>query len=151
MCCHRSFAGGGWSCPLHVCLDERTSWVPGVPSLRAVEEAVPAVSKVSNAAELLLSALSLPAITNFTILTYHPLFCRSDSIDKLISNLHVTDDERRRLVNTCMDPGLMSTMLDFLYRDDHVDSVPPMLQVTPPLNPAGMQPIQVFWLYIHSK
>ena len=29
---------------------------------------------------------------------------RSESIDKLISNLHVTEDERRRLVNTRIDP-----------------------------------------------
>lgn len=55
---------------------------------------------------------------------------RSESIDKLISNLHVTEDERRRLVNTRIDPALMSEVLEFLYRADHVDSLPPMLQLS---------------------
>ncbi|GLC37451.1 hypothetical protein PLESTB_001584400 [Pleodorina starrii] len=59
------------------------------------------------------------------------LAARSDSIDKLVSNLQVTDEERRKLVNTRIDPALMGTVLDFLYKDKHADSVPPMLQLTP--------------------
>ncbi len=62
---------------------------------------------------------------------------RSDSIDKLVSNLQVTDEERRKLVNTRIDPLLMGTILDFLYKDKHADSVPPLLHLTPvsPLQP----------------
>ncbi len=62
---------------------------------------------------------------------------RSNSIDKLISNLHVTDEERRRLVNTRIHSALLPTMLDFLYRDDHLESVPPMLLLTMPPAPAA--------------
>ena len=68
-----------------------------------------------------------------------PHTTRSDSIDKLVSNLQVTDEERRKLVNTRIEPALMGTVLDFLYKEKHMDSVPPMLQLTPvnPLQPVG--------------
>ncbi|KAL6760662.1 hypothetical protein V8C86DRAFT_1058572 [Haematococcus lacustris] len=56
---------------------------------------------------------------------------KSDSIDKLISNLRVTEEERRRLVNTRLQPCLLRTVLDFLYKADHADSVPPCLQLSP--------------------
>lgn len=71
------------------------------------------------------------------------LAARPDSIDKLVSNLQVTDEERRKLVNTRIDPALMGTVLDFLYKDKHADSVPPMLQLTPvnPLQPVGVPPV----------
>lgn len=64
---------------------------------------------------------------------------RSDSIDKLVSNLQVTDEERRKLVNTRIEPALMGSVLDFLYKEKHLDSVPPMLQLTP-VNP--LQPVR---------
>jgi hypothetical protein len=59
------------------------------------------------------------------------LLCRSDSIDKLISSLAVTDDERKRLVNTRLDPALMRVVLDFFYSPDNIQSVPPLLMLTP--------------------
>ncbi len=55
---------------------------------------------------------------------------RSESIDKLISNLQVTTDERRALTNTPLDPLLVNVLIDFLYRADHVESLPPLMQPT---------------------
>ncbi len=54
---------------------------------------------------------------------------RSDSVDQLLSHLDVSDDERRRLVNARIEPALVPVLLDFVYREDHAPSVPPMLQL----------------------
>jgi hypothetical protein len=58
------------------------------------------------------------------------LCSRADSIDQLISNLHVTEEERRRLVNLRLDPALLRVVLDFLYRPDFAHSLPPLLALT---------------------
>eukprot|EP00198_Chlamydomonas_reinhardtii_P006390 XP_001695726.1 predicted protein [Chlamydomonas reinhardtii] len=80
------------------------------------------------------------------------LYPKSDSIDKLVSNLQVTDEERRKLVNTRIEPALMGSVLDFLYKEKHLDSVPPMLQLTPvnPLQPAGVQTLMLTLLCLQE-
>ncbi|GIL58872.1 hypothetical protein Vafri_13838, partial [Volvox africanus] len=106
---------------------------------RAVASAALAVSALMNApAGFLEFLLCVPWRKLSQLYPKTPnLAARSDSIDKLVSNLQVTDEERRKLVNTRIDPALMGTVLDFLYKDKHADSVPPMLQLTPvnPLQP----------------
>lgn len=57
--------------------------------------------------------------------------CRPDAIDNLVPNRQVTDEEKARLVNAPIKPALMGTLLEFLYRDVHADSVPPLLRLTP--------------------
>ncbi len=52
-------------------------------------------------------------------------------MDKLLSHLDVSDEERRRLVNTRIEPCLVPVLLDFIYREEHAHSVPPMLQLAP--------------------
>ncbi|EFJ48899.1 hypothetical protein VOLCADRAFT_90642 [Volvox carteri f. nagariensis] len=106
---------------------------------RAVASAALAVSALMNApAGFLEFLLCVPWRKLSQLYPKTPnLAARSDSIDKLVSNLQVTDEERRKLANTRIDPALMGTVLDFLYKDKHADSVPPMLQLTPvnPLQP----------------
>eukprot|EP00798_Chlamydomonas_sp_ICE-L_P023153 gene23153-30358_t len=59
------------------------------------------------------------------------------SIDNLISNLHVTDKERKQLVNTRIHSALLPTILDFLCREEHLDSAPPMLGLSSSLRSAS--------------
>lgn len=66
---------------------------------------------------------------------------RTDTIDKLVTNLQVTDEERRRLVNTRIEPAVMGTVLDFLYREAHADSVPPILQLTKSNPTSPLEPV----------
>lgn len=106
--------------------------------MRGGIHAVPCASRISHPVRAsafrlasVLNCVSYGRIQHFaTTLNLTLAWCRSDSIDKLISNLHVTDEERRRLVNTRIAPALMPTVLDFLYRDAHADAVPPMLRLT---------------------
>ncbi|KXZ46814.1 hypothetical protein GPECTOR_40g548 [Gonium pectorale] len=93
---------------------------------RAVASAALAVSALMNAPPGFLEFLLCVPWRKLS-----QLYPKSDSIDKLVSNLQVTDEERRKLVNTRIDPALMNTVLDFLYKEKHLDSVPPMLQLTP--------------------
>ncbi|GAX80648.1 hypothetical protein CEUSTIGMA_g8083.t1 [Chlamydomonas eustigma] len=56
---------------------------------------------------------------------------RAASIDKLVSNLHVSDAERRLLVNSKLVPELLPPLLEFLYRGPNATGMPPLLQLTP--------------------
>jgi hypothetical protein len=49
----------------------------------------------------------------------------------------VDEQERALLVNTRIEAPLMAVVLDFLYRPENSDSVPPMLQLGAPLQAAA--------------
>lgn len=55
------------------------------------------------------------------------LYPHNDNSDELLSHLHVSDTERHKLVNARIPPSLLAPVLDFLYRPEHADSVPPSL------------------------
>jgi hypothetical protein len=48
--------------------------------------------------------------------------------EQLLSHLAVDERERRLLVNMRIHPQLMRPVLDFLYKPEHADSVPPLLR-----------------------
>ncbi|PNH00417.1 hypothetical protein TSOC_013761 [Tetrabaena socialis] len=108
---------------------------------RAVASAALAVSALMNAPPGFLEFLLCVPWRKLS-----QLYPKSDTIDKLVSNLQVTDEERRKLVNTRIEPALMGSVLDFLYKDKHLDSVPPLLQLTP-VNP--LQPALARVVYVH--
>ena len=60
------------------------------------------------------------------------VFVRGEAVEDLLNHMHVSDHERQRLINTRIDPALMPVILDFLYKEENCDSVPPqmyMLQI----------------------
>lgn len=46
-----------------------------------------------------------------------------------VPQLEASSQERAAIVNLQQDPGLMDCMLDFLLREEHAESLPPMMRL----------------------
>ena len=54
----------------------------------------------------------------------------------LVPELRVSSEERTELVNLRLDPALMDCLLDFLYREEYQESLPPMIRLAEPADAA---------------
>lgn len=50
--------------------------------------------------------------------------------DILQKQLEINEEDREKIVNGILDPKLIKPMLDFMYMDEHEESVPPVLQLS---------------------
>ncbi len=63
---------------------------------------------------------------------------RPDAIEALLSQMEMTAADRATLINMRIDPLLLDVVVDFLYSPVHTTSVPPMIQLTSPLEVCGV-------------